>query len=215
MSMDISKLPSNSNASKAKTQTQEPAQVPDEKRVGKVVTGKVKTKKNEVRKFTDIFIAEDANSVKSYILDDLLIPTVKNLFVDVIQNSVEMLILGGKRGGRDGRRASYVDNVSYRDYGRYSRDDRSYSSSRSSRNSFDYEQIVFETRRDAEKVLDSLDDIIRRFGLARVADLYDMCQMTAPYTAHDYGWTSLSRAKVVSVRGGGYAIDLPRASAID
>lgn len=214
MSMDISKLPSNSNASKTKTQTPAPtSNTPAEKKVEKVVTGKVKTKKNEIRKFTDIFVAEDVGSVKSYILDDLLIPTVKNLFVDIVQNSIEMLILGGKRGG-SGRRSGVVDNVSYRDYGKYSRDDRNYASSGRSRNNFDYDDIIFETRGDAEAVLDQLGFIINKYGLARVADLYDMCELTAPYTAHDYGWTSLARARVTSVRGG-YIIELPRAAAID
>lgn len=208
--MDINKLPSNSHASKAKA----PATVnnaPAEKRVEKVVRGKVKTKKNEVRKLTNVFVAEDAHNVKDYVVNDLVIPTIKNLFVDLVQNSVEMLILGSKRGS-SGRRSS-VDTVSYRDYGSYSRNDRHYAAPRT-RSQFDYDDIVFETSGDAHAVLDQMQFILDKYKIVRVADLYDMCELTAPYTAHDYGWTSLSRARVVSVRGG-YIIEMPRASVID
>lgn len=212
MGMDINSLPSNSNASKAKGAPKPVAQ--PEKKVEKVVTGKVKTKKNEIRKFTDIFVAEDVDSVKEYLINDLAIPTIKNLFVDLVQNGIEMMILGGRRGS-SGRSASYRDSVSYRDYNGYSRsNNRSYESSPKPRNRFDYDDIVFDNRGDAERVLDQLQFVIDKYTIARVSDLYDMCELTAPYTAHDYGWTSLARARVVPVRGG-YIIELPRASAID
>lgn len=208
--MDISKLPSNSNASKGKA-PETPTKAPTDKKVGKVVSGNVKVKKNEIRKFTDIFIAEDIDTVKDYVVNDLVVPTCKNLFVDLIQNSVEMLVLGGRRGG-SGHRTT-ADRVSYRDYGSYSRDDRRVSTGRT-RNNFDYEDFEFDYRRDAETVLDQMDDIIRRYGLVRVSDLYDMCDRTAPHTAHNYGWTSMNRAEVIKTRSG-YALKLPRASAID
>ena len=209
MSMDISKLPSNSNASKKKEQVTNT--VPEGKRTNKVVTGKVKTKRNEVRRFKDTFIAEDTHNVKDYVVNDLVIPTIKNLVVDLVQNSVEMLILGGRRGTRNGR--STTDTVSFRDYGRYSRNDR-YSEPRSSRRNFDYDDIVFSTRADAESVLDQMQFILDKYQIVRVADLYDMCELTAPFTSNNYGWTSLARARVSQVRGG-YIIELPRASVID
>ena len=38
----------------------------EEKKKKKVVTGKVKTKENGMRKLTDIFISEDVSNVKNY-----------------------------------------------------------------------------------------------------------------------------------------------------
>lgn len=207
MGMDINSLPSNSNASKAK------APAPVEKKVEKVVTGKVKTKKNEIRKFTDIFVAEDMDSVKDYLVNDLAIPTLKNLFVDLIQNGIEMAILGSRRG-TSGRGVRHNDSYSYRDYNSYSRNNDRPSSTVKPRNRFDYDDIVFDNRGDAERVLDQLQFVIDKYTYARVSDLYDMCELTAPYTAHDYGWTSLARARVVPVRGG-FIIELPRAAVID
>lgn len=212
MGMDLNKLPSNSIASKGKRQPSVPVKASAEKKVEKVVTGKVKTKKNEIRKFTDIFVAEDASAVKDYLINDLAIPTIKNLFVDIVQNGIEMMILGGRRSG-SGRRSS-TDHASYRDYGSYSRNDRDYARPTRSRSTFDYDDIVFETRRDAEAVLDQLDRIIREYGFAKVGDLYDMCELSAPYTANNYGWTSINRARVSPVRGG-YILEMPRATALD
>ena len=188
---------------------EEQKKAPEEgKKVEKVITGKAKTKKkNEVRKLADSFISEDVANVKSYIIDDLIIPTLKRTIVDAIKNSAEMIFLGkvSDRGSsRSG--ASYV---SYRDYSR--RDDRRPSESRSR---FDYDEIRFDSRMDAEAVLDQMYDMIKRYGIVTVSDMYDMADLTAPYTGNRYGWMSLRNADVERTSDG-YKIRLPRASAID
>lgn len=212
MGMDINKLPSASHASKGKPTPKVHVKTEGPK-VKKVVRGNVK-KKSEITKFTDIFVAEDISSVKDYIWEDIIVPTTKNLVVDVATNFVETLILGGRGSGS--RRRSYGDRPSYRDYSSRSRDDRDRNRARVSRNrsTFDYSDIIFDSKRDAEAVLDELDGEIRRYGLVSVAALYDMCDLTAPYSANNYGWTSVSRARVISVRGG-YSIEMPRASEIN
>ena len=49
-----------------------------EKRVEKVISGTVKSKKkSEMQKFADVFISEDVNNVKSYIVMDVLVPAIK------------------------------------------------------------------------------------------------------------------------------------------
>ena len=179
-----------------------------EKKVEKVIKGKAKTKKkSSASKFADNFISDDMASVKSYIVDDLLIPTIKRTIVDAIKNSAEMIFLG-KVSDRSGSRSS-GGYVSYRDYGR--RDDRR---SIDSRSRFDYDEIRFEFRGDAEEVLDQMLDMIQRYGLVTVADMYDMAGMTAPYTSNRYGWTSLRNADVGRASDG-YYIRLPKAAPIE
>ena len=52
-----------------------------EKRVEKVISGTVKSKKkSEMQKFADVFISEDVNNVKSYIVMDVLVPAIKRQF---------------------------------------------------------------------------------------------------------------------------------------
>ena len=56
-----------SNSDKARQEQQ------SEKKVEAVITGAAKTrKKGEMQKFADVFIAEDANNVKSYILMEVM-----------------------------------------------------------------------------------------------------------------------------------------------
>lgn len=67
-----------SNSHKSKEEQKETA---PEKRVEKVVSGTVKPKKKgEMQKFADVFISEDVNNVKSYILLEVLVPAIKRQF---------------------------------------------------------------------------------------------------------------------------------------
>ena len=63
----------------------------EERKVQKVVSGKVTTKKNEVRKLTDIFISEDARNVKSYIFMDVLVPAIKKAISDIVTDGIDMI----------------------------------------------------------------------------------------------------------------------------
>ena len=197
-----------SNSHKSKEENRSLART-EEKRVEKVVKGAVKTKKKGgVSKLADIFINEDVSNVKSYILMDVLIPATKKAISDIITNGIDMILYGGNgRGGRpSGGRSSYVN------YSSYSRDERPRDSRHNTR--FDYDDIIFQTRGEAIEVRDQMEDLIAHFGHVTVADLYDMADLTAPYTANKYGWMNVRNVEPVRVRDG-YILKLPRAVLID
>lgn len=186
-----------------------------EKIAEKVITGSVKTRKKSVgKKLSDVFVSEDAGNVKSYILMDVIVPSVKKLICDVVIDTICMFFDGEpRRDRRDGRRS----NASYVQYSSYSRrDDRDRPRERERySNRFDYDEITFDTRRDAEAVLMRMKEILREYGIVRVLDLYDLVDMSAPYTASNYGWSNLTNAIVTKLRDGSYYIDLPRACPLD
>lgn len=187
-----------------------------EKKVEKIVKNTVEVKKkSDVRKLADAFISDEAANVKSYVLLDVIIPTIKETIVDIIKDSVEMIFLGGT--GRSSKKRSGSSSGSYVSYRNYSdrdrRDDRR--DERGPRSRFDLDDIRFETRGDAEAVLEQMRDIIDTYKTVSVGDLYDMIDKTAPYTANDYGWTSLRNAYAERVRGGGYSLKLPRPLPLD
>ena len=198
--------PANSNASK-----QEVKAVPEEKRATKVVKGNVRTKPNEVRKLADVFISEDINNVKSYILMDVLVPAIKKAVADIVTNGVEMILYGSTSNRRNSSSGSKVSYRNYYDGRDDSRDDRGGSRTRSG---LDYDDFVFDSRGEAEAVLSQMGDIIERFKYVTVADLYDMVDKVPPFTANKYGWTSIRNADVVRDRDG-YRLKLPRAMQID
>lgn len=189
-------------------------EVPERKKLEKVVTGKVKTKKrNEISKLGEIFIAEDARNVKSYILMEVLVPAVKKAISDIVTNGIDMLLFG--EGGRT-RRTSSASTVSYRNY--YDQKDitrRDYSSARvGTRTGYSYDDIILETRGEAEEVLARMDELIETYGIVSVADMYDLVGKTCNYTDNKYGWTNILNAEPIHVRDG-YMLKMPKAGPIN
>lgn len=179
------------------------------KKVDKVVTGKVKTKKkSEMSKFKDVFISEDISNVKSYVFLDVLIPAIKKALSDIIVNGTDMMLYGDIRD----RKRSGSGN--YRNY--------STSGTRDSRGSerrrvgYDFDDIILDSRGEAEEVLSRMDELMDTYGVVSVADLYDLVGVSCNYTDNKYGWTgSLRTAEAVRVRDGGYMLKLPRAVLIE
>ena len=176
-----------------------------DKKIEKVVKGTVKTRKrNGVTKLKDVFVNEDAKNVKSYIFSDVLVPAIKKLLYDIVNDGASMLLFGNTSAGR---KKTIGSNVSYRQfYDSKVEDRRPVSSSR-----FDYEDLIFESRGEAEAALSKMDEVIDVYGTVSVADLYDMCDLTAPYTSNRYGWSNIQTAEVARLRDGGYVLKLPRA----
>lgn len=191
-----------SNSDKARTEQQ------SEKKIEAVVKGNAKTrKKGEMQKFADVFIAEDANNVKTYIFMEVLVPAIKKAISDIVTNGIDMILYG--EAGRTKRNNS-ASKVSYRNY--YERDsERTRAGSASRRSSFDYDDVIFDTRGDAEAVLDAMNDIISQYGVVSVSDFYDLARVANDnYTMNRYGWTNIGGATAVRVRDG-YILKLPRA----
>lgn len=182
-----------------------------DKKIEPVVNRKGKIRKKGVgTKFAEVFVAEDANNVKSYLLSEVLIPAVKKAVSDIITTGIDMLLYG--ETGRS--RKSDASKVSYRSYYERGRDrdyERTRAGSSSRRTGFDYDDILFDTRGDAEAVLDAMNDIISQYGVVSVSDFYDLARVdNNNYTMNRYGWTSIAGANAMRVRDG-YILKLPRA----
>lgn len=194
------------NSHKSREEARRPS--PSDKNIKNVISGTARTKKkSEVRKFADIFISEDIESVKSYILMDVLVPAIKKAISDIVTNGIDMVLYGD--AGR-ARKNSGASKVSYRSYYDRRDDPRDRTQCRT-RNGFDYDDILFDTRGDAELVLSSMDDVISQYGVVSVLDFYDLANVqTDNYAADKYGWTDIRSASIIRAREG-YLIKLPKA----
>ena len=173
------------------------------KKQEKVVQGKVRRKKkSEVRKWKDIFISEDVEDVKSYIIMDVIVPTIKNTILD----TVSMCLFGDTA-----KRNRNHNTVSYnRDYSSASRSGRTNRRNTTS-SLYDFDDIFFDSRGEAEEVLDHMGEIMDAYnGIVTVADFYNLAGVTGNWTDDNYGWTNLSRATVQRTRDG-FIINLPKA----
>lgn len=72
------------------------------------------------------------------------------------------------------------------------------------------QEVLFETRGDVEKILDTLNYCISKYGCVTLADFYDLAGVRALYEDCKFGWTTLNGVKVVRKRDG-YTIEFPRA----
>ena len=196
------------NSHKYKEQ-QRQEQENNEKKVEKVVSGKVKTKQNNTRKLTNLFVAEDVNNVKSYIFMDVLVPAIKKAVSDIVRDGIDMLLYGEPHG--DKRRSSSMPYVSYNKASTSRREERR---STPLRAGYNFNDIVLESRGDAEEVLDQMDSMLEAYGIVSVADLYDLVGLPHNFTDNKYGWTSLRTAEAARSRDG-YILKLPRATPID
>lgn len=192
----------------------------------KIVTGTAKKQKKSLsRRFAETFLEDDSKSVGQYILHDVLIPAAKSMLSDMIGGGLDMMLFGERRRGgysgssirRDGGRTVVNYGAFSRGDQRESRDprDRRREISRGARARFDFDEVVLETRGEAENVLAHLVDLTIDYGMASVADLYELCDIETNFTDNKYGWNDLRGASVTRARSGGYLLNLPRPQPID
>lgn len=188
-------------------------------KIQKVIKGKVITKKKSLgRKFADTFFGENVSDVKGYIITDVVIPAVKDIISDVVTGSIEMLLFGerrGRSGSRSGvRSGSYTSYSSYSYSGTARNTSRAGSSGRTSRVSrYSIEDVILESRGEAEDVLGNMIDAIKDYGAVSVADLYDMVGIPGAFTDNAWGWFDLGNATVRRIREG-YLLVLPKVESL-
>lgn len=200
----------NSNKYKKEQQQQAGAGNTERKKMEKVISGAAKTRKNDFRKIVSVVIAEDPKTVKDRLVADVVIPTIKKVVVDLVQDGISILMYGSA-GARKSSSASPASKVSYRsfyDNGRSERPTNTYASG------YSYDDIVLETRGDAEEVMDRLEESIKAYGMVSVADLYDLVGISGEFTDNKYGWYNLRGADIQRVSNG-YLLKLPRAQALN
>ena len=144
--------------------------------------------------------------MKDYILMDVLVPAVKKAISDIVRDGIDMILYGEASGKRKpGTNSTYVsyNKCSYpREYDRRE--------PQRTRGGYNPDDIVLETRGEAEEVLARMDELIDLYGQVSVADLYDLVGKTCEYTDNKYGWTNIRNAEPVRVRDG-YLLKMPKA----
>lgn len=200
------------NSRKSKIEAEEKAQEP--KKIEKVVTGKVVTKqKTAVSKLAN-GMTEDLKSVKSYVISDVLIPAFKKAVSDIVANGIDMLLYPGEGGRRSNGRRGASHYVSYNRYSDRDRPDDRYRSNNNTRSGYDYDDIILESRAEAEEVLRCMDEIMDEYEQVTVADLYDLVGKTGNYTDNKYGWKNIRNTEPIRVRDG-YLLKMPKAIPVD
>lgn len=177
--------------------------------------GGAKIRKNPGRKFSDLFFEDDIETIKGYVLFDVVIPAIKNTIVDIVTNGVEMLFWGDSspRKSSRRRREGYTSYDSY--YGSTGsercrkasrRDEEDRQSAR-----VDYRDLIFGSRDEAEDVLQSMIENLAVYHQVTVAELFESAGVTGNgFTDNKWGWTNLDGVTTRRIRDG-YILELPQA----
>lgn len=177
----------------------------------------MRKKQNAFRRAQHRLVTGDGKSLMDYVIDDVLVPTLKSTFVDVISNGADILMYGEPRHGRPGNNGTRItrgginDNYTpYRNISspRPSTSVRSGNSATGLRDKLALDDFVFTTRTAAADVLDRMSTLIDDYGMVSVLNLYDFCDMTCPFTYDDYVWTDLSTVAIKPIREG-WLLSLP------
>lgn len=193
-----------SNSFKSKEKTEEKQQRPV---IEKVVQGKVRKQKKTgvVNKLADVFLAEDISDLKQKLIWDVVVPKVKDFLYNTITIGADQIFYGG-----NGKKRQNNYRNSYQGYYQAGSSNSGATKQSSSRDIYNFDNLLFDTRGDADAVLENMQNIIDQFGTVSVADLYDLSDvMIDNTTASNYGWKNISTARVVRIPEG-YILSLPK-----
>lgn len=172
----------------------------EKKEITPVAKARIK-RESTARKVVGEIIREDVSSVGETVLWDVIIPTVKNLISDTVTRGIESMLYGGDSRPRS--RNSYSDYSGYsrpkgnRDRPAERRERRSARHAEPERN-----EIIFDSRSDANDVIDRMSDLIDQYGQASLADLNALIGASSNFIDDNWGWTDMGSFDVRQVRDG-------------
>lgn len=183
------------------------------KQIKPVAQARIEQKSRGLRRLKGALVAETGRALLDYIFYDIVVPNVK----DMLAAAVNRALFGDGRGYQVGARST-IHRTDYTAYSRGHsdgsiRDPRRELSPRvKSQHNFD--EVVFNDRAEADLVLERLMDLIDAYGVATVADFYDLAGISTDHPDHNWGWERLGSAAIRRTRAG-YILDLPRPVTIE
>lgn len=190
----------------------------EKREVQPIATGRVVLRKKPLRKkFVEAFRPEDGAGFTEHLVLDVIVPGIKSSIASLtggIADSATMAVEDALGIGRNRRRGGYTEYNRMSSSHRSRDDDRRPSRRETRPSDEDLREIIIESRVVANEVLDTMYEILSKYGSVSKRDLLGFLGEPHTYTDEDWGWTDLRGARVHSVREG-YLLDLPRPRPLD
>jgi hypothetical protein len=186
-----------------------------DKQIDKIIEGQATLRKTSGwKRFRQSFIAGDATSVGEHVLWNLLIPSAKDALSDMASTFIDMMIYGEKRnrfGG--GVPNSGLGSTSKFNYGAISTGSRLVNGPIQSPilepvRRPNPNEIIVQSRAEGQGVLSKMYEVLEKYKVVTVADLYRMVDISSEYTDGSWGWNDLEGAHLKRIREG-ILISLP------
>jgi hypothetical protein len=155
-------------------------------------------------------------SVGKDIFKQTVVPTFQDLAHDVISDAADSFIYGRDSSGITRRRRSSSSSgsssrlvktgrISFEDY---------YDEKRNRRTAryvgdYNVEPLIFESRSDADSVMNELERICRRQGYVSVRELYKISGLSTSPTDSNWGWDKVGEFVIRRTRDGQWMIVCP------
>lgn len=224
--VDHSQYPSNSRvATQAKRETSEVAEDPNRPLEGVVIGKKIvnsraiKRKKSVGKRLLEMVVGDQVTDVRTFVVQDILVPAVKDMVADMAHGITDILIYRDTRGGRGYRGYSHGYDYSrqYRSsdpldrkygygYSERRRDPRNDGPRRALKITDD---IIVGSKREAENVLSEMARCIQQYGQVTLSQVYSMVGWDQTYTDNYWGWYDMGSAHTKRVREG-WLLDIPK-----
>lgn len=192
---------------------QQPADKPRPERLKKVTSSETMEKKPSIgKRVLALFISEDAQEIKRYLRDDLIIPSIKTGILTALE-----MIFFHRTSGYGGWHPLDYSKPAQRPtiYSYSSQNNKGYVNAGENRTAAGVTKtIVYKTRMDAEAVLRAIDEQIVTYGEASVMQFYDLSDVDSQFTDAKWGWKDISTARIYPCPGG-FTIQMPKSILLD
>ena len=183
-----------------------------------VVSGKSKPVPQSL--WSKVFVGikpASGQTMKSFILDEIVTPLIQRAVVEGVTGAINYLVKGD----------AYADRKATNSFGKSYINYNGISSGKSNANGSQYvysgknsgmeiENVWFESRVDAQRVLDEMQNVIANYDILTVNGFYDIIGRTniIDPSNEKFGWSDLRNAYITASRGG-WVIHLPHPMPID
>lgn len=198
--------PSNSKLSKS-----------ERTRFKKVINSDVKVSSQKSRlKISDVFSFTDLNSIGYSLAKEILIPSVKKAIYELITNGSHMFLYGDTAPAKPKGSVIPGAKIAYQNFYSSGTNKNNQISSRITRQATysDYDEFEYNSKQEAEMVLDIMNEAIETYGKVSILDMYDMVGVTSSHASDNYGWTNLSKAYSERTLDGKYILKLPKVESL-
>jgi len=165
-------------------------------------------KKNFIRQMWDDLVVSDLPTLKQTVVNNILIPGLKQLFYNMITGAAANIFYNGRTSSAPPPVQTY-SNPSYntRGQGYWVSQQQMQTTPQPAKL---YNDILFDNAGAAQTVLSEMQLRVQQYGNVMVADMFTMAGLpNSNYILARWGWSDLSNASIVPGPNGGFIINLP------
>lgn len=171
----------------------------EHKRMKSVVQGSTEIKnKSTLGKVVSEFLPDDLRTIRDRIWQDTIKPNIKRGLLE----GFAILLYGTSDSIKNSnQRSNIIYSAGSSIY--HNIQQKTNSKTSTEQNKKEYQTILYDSKGDAEIVLDSMVEAIDTYGSVSVSDYYDLSghPELSEFTDTRFGWRSLASAKVIPVDG--------------